>query len=849
MAESMSHVFLSYASADLERALSLARALERAGARVWLDRSGIPGGVSYGPEIAAAIKTSGALVLCCSAAAFASRNVRQEVTLAWKHERPILPLLLEPAQLPEELEYWLEGSQWIELLDRPDENWLPEVLRALGRFGVARRSVTTPAPDAPTGAAVRLPTPLTALLGRHAEVREITDLLATHRLVTLIGPGGVGKTRLAIEAARAAEPSFPDGLAFVDLSPVRDPAQVLPTITRALGVREAPGTELADAVALAIGEGRRLMVLDNLEQVVESAADVAALLTACPHLAVLATSRVLLAVRGELVVPVDPLPLPRAAADAPELAANPGVALFCARAGEAQPGFAPDATELETIAEICRRLDGLPLAIELAAARVVHLPPTALLRRLERRLPVLAGGARDLPARQRTLRDAIAWSHELLNEEEQSLFRRLAVFEGGCTLAAAESVGTASGKPGQDVLDGVASLAASSLLKRETGPDGEPRYRMLETVREFGLERLEASGESEAVRRAHASWCLALAEQNWEFVFMSPIRASWLNLISAEHDNLRAALTWLEGGDAEAALQLAGHLSPYWFFRGHLVEGRGWLERLLALGRQASGPVRARALFGLGRIAHQRGEYGGASAALAESYALLQAAGDRRTGAMVLLRLGSTMTAQGDYDRAAQVLNEALAMSREMDHDDWTALARSELGHAAYGRGDLAAAAAWAQEALAGHQRLADPWGTALDLELLALIACTQGDPTAAASWFAESLESRRAVDEPGGLADWLAGAATVAAASGQAQPAVRLFAAARALGERTGYVFHLPRRATYERGEASAERGLGQRAVVAVREAGRVLPLEEAIAEAAALVDELAASADSPGR
>src|SRR5215207_10107876 len=286
------HVFVSYASADHARVLPVVTALERAGVRAWIDRSGIAGGANYGPEIVAAIRESGALLVCCSAAAFASRNVRQEVALAWKHERPILPLLLERVAALDDLAYWLEAAQWVEVLDRGEGDWLPEVLRGLERLGVAPDPPTPPAreDEGVPLAAVRLPTPLTDLLGRDAEVRDAAALLAGHRLVTLTGPGGVGKTRLAIEAARAASPSFPDGVTFVDLSALRAAELVLPTIAQSLGAHASAGQSLDDALADHIGERRYLLVLDNFEQVVDASPAVAALLVRCASLGVLATS-------------------------------------------------------------------------------------------------------------------------------------------------------------------------------------------------------------------------------------------------------------------------------------------------------------------------------------------------------------------------------------------------------------------------------------------------------------------------------------------------------------------------------------------------------------------------------
>jgi predicted ATPase/DNA-binding XRE family transcriptional regulator len=704
---------------------------------------------------------------------------------------------------------------------------------------------------------VSLPRPPTRLIGREAELMAVADLLAQDdvHLVTLTGPGGTGKTRLAQAVAAAAMGHYPDGVC-VDLSALTDPALVVPTIATAVGAREIPETPLRETVIRHLRDRRLLLVLDNCEQVLGAASDVAALLAACHDLAILATSREPLHIRAEREVAVAPLPLPDPSVtpslDALERSA--AVALFVERARAVSAGFALTADNAAAVAGICQRLDGLPLAIELAAARIKALPPAALLTRFEQRLPLLTGGSRDLPARQQTMRDTIAWSYDLLSPEEQALFRCQAVFAGGFTLGAVEAV---CGNGDADPFEGVASLINKSLVREEGGPGEDPRYRMLETVREFGLEQLAASGEETAARRRHVEWALALAEQNWAAIFLSPIRAGWLDRVTTEHDNLRAALAWLERtGDAEAGLRLAGHLSPFWFFRGPLAEGQGWLERLLAKGGNSSAPVRARALFGLGRIAQLQGAYGPASAMLAESYALLQASGDHHASIMALLRLGTTTTAQGDYPRAAQLLTDALAMAREPGHEDWTPIALTELAQVAYGQAvtltelaqvaygqdDLVWATALAEEALALHQRSADQWGTAVCLETLALVASAQGDLAAAATRYRESLALRQAVGQPGGYAAWLAGVATLAAQGGHAELAARLFGATQALRNRTGDVFHLPQRETYERAEARARAVLGEAGFAAASRAGRMLPPEEAVAEALVVVDDLAA-------
>ena len=427
--------------------------------------------------------------------------------------------------------------------------------------------------------------------------------------------------------------------------------------------------------------------------------------------------------------------------------------LFVARAQAVAEDFALTPENAPAVLAICRRLDGLPLAIELAAARIKVLPPAALLTRLERRLPLLTGGGRDAPARQQTMRGAIAWSYDLLGEAEQALFRQLAVFVGGFTLEAAEIGGNAPATP--SVFDGLVSLVDNSLVRQVEGSDGQPRYMMLETVREYGLEQLEASGEANDVRQRHGEWCLGLAERNWGAVVLSPIRAAWLDRLTAEHDNLRAALARLElEGDAETGLRLAGSLSPFWLFRGHLSEGRGWLERALLAGGDAPVPVRARALFGLGRIAHQHGDYVQATELLSECLALFREAGDRLSSMVALLRLGTAATAQGHYERAERLINEALTMALGSGQDDLIALGPYELALAALGLGDLVRAETLLTESLALHRRLDDPWGTANCLDTLGLVDCLAGDAARAVARYEESLALRRAVAEPGGIAD-----------------------------------------------------------------------------------------------
>ncbi len=525
---------------------------------------------------------------------------------------------------------------------------------------------------------VPLPAPLTSFVGREREAEVLVNLLrrADTRLVTLTGPGGVGKTRLALRVAEALAPEFADGAAVVPLATVLDVELVAPTLARVLRVRGVGDRPPVEHLVAALRDRRLLLVLDNFEHIVEAAPLVADLLAACPRLAVLATSREVLRLSGEHAFALNPLALPEAEADHESIAQAEAVRLFALRAQAARVDFALTETNTSTVAEICQRLDGLPLAIELAAARVAHLPPVVLLARLDRRLPLLRGGARDLPARLRTMRDAIAWSYDLLDEGEQVLFRRLSVFVGGSTLEAAEAV---AGDLGIDVLEGVASLVGKSLLRLED-EGSDVRYRMLETVREFGLEQLASSDEESVIRVAHAAFFLALAEAA-EPCLMGPDEATWLERLATELPNVRAALAWtLEREDAEAALRLATDLFWFWYSRSDRREGERWLEAALAK-TGGGATARADALIAAAILATVRNCT--AAVALAEEGLVIARAHGYASGsARALLALGIAAEWVGDFDRAVVVEEEALALLRELNDPFRSALVLVNLADA-----------------------------------------------------------------------------------------------------------------------------------------------------------------------
>ena len=475
-------------------------------------------------------------------------------------------------------------------------------LRAAARPTLLGENPTKLAPTSLVS--LSLPLPLTRLIGRETEITALLARLGGDdaRLVTITGAGGTGKTRLALEVAAAVVTIYADGVVFVDLSPLNDAALVTPTIAAALNVRQVSGQSLRDSLAGFLASRRILLVLDSCEQVLAAVPDIAALLASSLGLAILATSREPLHVRGEREFPLQPLPLP-AADHLPavmELARIPSVALFVERAEAGQPDFALTAENASAVAAICRRLDGLPLAIELAAARVKVLPPAALLARLEHRLPFLTGG-RDLPARQRTMRDTIAWSYGLLSPGQQTLFRRLAVFASGFTLASAEAVAEPVGDLA--VLDGVVALVDQSLLRQSSGTDDEPRFAMLETVREYGLERLLESQEIDEIKQRHAQHFEQIFT---DFVFGSPILMNQesLSRVVNDHDNVRLALAWFdEHGESDALLRLSSMLYGLWFARGLYGEGLQWAERALET-------IKSVCVHGPGESARRSGDAG-----------------------------------------------------------------------------------------------------------------------------------------------------------------------------------------------------------------------------------------------
>ncbi|HLF26920.1 MAG TPA: tetratricopeptide repeat protein [Anaerolineae bacterium] len=629
-----------------------------------------------------------------------------------------------------------------------------------------------------------LPVPRNPLVDREWETTSALDLLLRQdvALLTLTGAGGTGKSRLALHLALELLEHFEDGAFLVRLSPLNDPDLVVAAIAQTLDVRETPGASLLDSLKAYLHDRRLLLLLDNFEHVIAAAPLVGELLEACPRLKFIVTSRAPLHIRAERELPVPPLALPdrHLSPDAENLSQYAAVKLFIQRAQALKADFAVTNDNAPAVAEICHRLDGLPLGIELAAARVKLLSPQALLARLEHRLEVLTSGTRDLPARQQTLRSAIAWSYDLLDQKARTLFHRLSVFVGGWTLEAAEAVCNAGGDLGFEVMDELEALVDNSLLTQAIGSDGERRYGMLATIREYALERLMQSGEADTLRRRHADFLLQLAETAAPHL-TSGRREPWLAALEIELDNLRAALAWSKSGasDAELGLRLAGALDWFWFFRGHLSEGRAWLEEIVTRPRHAGRTAsKARVLGGAGGLAWAQGDYAAARTRLEESLAIGRdiGASGKPVLAQSLMFLGFVNVNQGHAEAARALHTESLALSRAAG-DRWLqALTLSNLGDALLMSGDAASARSRYEESLALFEGLEDPWGRAIVLYALGSMALAQGDHAAARAFFEESTSLSRSLGDRWSIARGLLGAASAALSAGDVRPARDLF-------------------------------------------------------------------------
>jgi predicted ATPase/serine/threonine protein kinase len=723
-----------------------------------------------------------------------------------------------------------------------------------------------------------LPVSTTAFVGRARELAAVKQLLLRPdvRLVTVTGPGGIGKSRLAIEVARGSAEHFASGAYFVPLAAVTDSSLIILAIAQTLGLRQSPGQSPLDTLKEYLRGACTspiLLLIDNFEHVLESAPMLAELLALGPSLKLMVTSRAALHVSNEHEFPVPPLALPdsKSLPSPKELSNFSAISLFLQRAAAVKPDFTLTEENAQVVTEICARLDGLPLAIELAAARVKLLSLTAMRTRLASRLQLLTGGARDLPARQQTLRQTIDWSYDLLSESEQKLFRRLSVFLGGCTLEAVESVCDAKQDLGLDVLDGMSSMVDKSLVRQAEQADGEPRFFMLETIREYAFVKMASCGEQPLAQRAHAAYCLVLAEEE-AGKDAAANQTAWLDQFEIENDNFRVALDWLvETGHAEWGLRLGVALFRFWEMREHLSEGRDRLDKLLKL-PAASAPTnpRLRALFAAGVLASAQGDFTSSDALIQESLQIARQLGDnpsiavalnalavnardlgnlaaarslfeeslavwrslRDLGAVAraLSNLASIVSLQSDFSYAGLLYQESLSIFRELGDHPGFAWALNHQGDIARDQGDCSAALSLYEQSLAAFRQLDDQWGIAASLADLGNLAREQQDYRAADSLYGESLRIFRTLEHKRGIARLLESFACSAAARSESERSLRLAGAAAALRQSIGTPLVPGEQAKLERSLDAARQALPLATGRTAWLEGWVMPIEQAI-------------------
>ncbi len=771
-------------------------------------------------------------------------------------------------QLPPNVELWDLGEHRLKDLGRPEHVFQLATSGLTADFPPLRTLDVHPN---------NLPLQPTPLVGREREIGEVAERVRSEevRLLTFTGPGGTGKTRLGLQAAADVLEEFSDGVFFVALASKTEPELVASTIARALGVKESAEQPLMASLKSYLHYKHLLLVLDNFEQVLEGAPVVAELLGTCPKLKVLATSRIPLKLYGEQEYPVPPLTLPdpRLMPPLEVLTQYEAVRLFVERARAVKADFFVTNENAPAVAEICTRLDGLPLAIELAAARTRVLPPQKMLERLGNRLKLLKGGPRDLPTRQQTLRGTIDWSYELLEEEEKILFGRLSVFSGGRTLEAIEEICDPEGE--LEALEGVESLLEKSLLRLEEGPNGEPRFVMLETVHEYAREKLQERGEEQEIKQLHAQFFLTLAEEA-DPELKGPDQLEWFETLEAEHDNIRAALSWaLERKDVEVALRLGGALWWFWLMRGYHSEGRRWLEEALAIEVRGSPEVRAMALAGAGGLALEQGDLDRTKEVCEEGLELLaheaREPSEARLG--LLGYLGWVAWEREEYEQAKQLFEEGLALSREMSDAWWRASSLSKLAFVSHSRGDYERATELYEQSMDLFREQGDKQGLANCLNNLAMMVCSQGDLGRAGKLTEEAVALQRELGTRGGVSvglynlGWIAllqddlgraadlyreslslswdaglnpivqwaleGFACLAGAEGESERAARLWGAAQALHETKSIPRDTDFLAEADARISAVRLGMGEGAWEETWRKGRAMALDEAVSYA----------------
>ena len=689
----------------------------------------------------------------------------------------------------------------------------------------------------PEGGKHNLTGSLTSFVGRERERREVERLLDTTRLLTIMGAGGSGKTRLAQEVARDLTEAYADGVWLAELAAVAEGSLVGGAIAEVLRVPEQPGRPLEVTLVDALREKHVLLVLDNCEHLVNDVARLAEfLLRSCPRLRILTTSREILGASGEVFWQAPPLsgPDPARANTTEELEGYESVRLFVQRARYRNPAFALTRQNAAAVAEICTRLEGIPLAIELAAARV-GLSVQEIANRLDDSLMLLTAGNRTAVPRQRTLRGALDWSHDLLSEPERVLFRRLSAFTGGWTLQAAEVVGSGASIEEHEVLDLLSQLVDKSLVLANAKEDGTVRYRLLEPVRQYARERLQKSEESKTVQLRHACWCLELVEEAMEGL-RGPEQASWVGLMQVEHANAQAALAWSLESEPETALRLAATLGYFWYRYGRIIEGRHWLETVLAQTGGTENATRAKTLRLAGVLSEESGLYERAEKLHEQGLALYRRLGNREGIAASLTSLGALAYAVGDLERAMLLTQESLVLKRELGDERALMSSRNNLGEMMQKAGNLARAQSLFEENLRSDEISKDAWGAAVSRLNLGILAIEQGDPLRSEKLLFEALRAFRRLRDEDASTECLESLAGAAGARGEWSRAATLFGAAEAAREELGVPIRPVDRERYERFVANSRRGQDETAWASAWSRGRALSLQQAIDQALSL-------------
>ena len=854
----MAHdVFISYSSKDIDVATAVCHRLEIDGIPCWMAPRDIEPGTPYGDAIIDALNVSHLMVLVFSAHSNESPQVEREVERAVSKGITVIPFRIENPPLSKTMEYFISVSHWLEAETGPLEghlvrlsiavrDTLAQIVSGIGVMPSAPHSQAAPSSAAPNN----LPQSVTSFIGRDGEIDEALDLLQTARVLTLVGPGGTGKTRLSIELARHILGQFPDGVYQVELAPVTDPALVPQTVLAALSVQEVLGRPVTDIICDYARSRKLLLVLDNCEHLITACARFAlTLTTTCQGVYVIATSREALDIQGEVLFRVPTLSLPPVTVETPEeLMQYEAARLFVERAKASHPEFVVTPEHVRAVADICRRLDGIPLALELAAARVKAMPVDQIASHLDQAFRLLTGGGRGAVPRHQTLREMVDWSYDLLSETERAFFDRLSVFNGLFTLDAAQSVCSDAEIDEWQVLDLLTELVDKSLVEyRDQG--GEGRYVLLETMRQYGYEKLCGSGEDvDVIRSRHRDWFVDLASKA-SIELRGPDQRRWIELLEAEYGNVRSAIDWClrdqdpvdmtnagaSSASVDKALDMCTNLTLFWLIRGYMTEGIDWLERSLALPGSGQSDKRVGALNSLALLWHWHGNGARAKELSEEIVALSRPIGEKRYLSLALTMLAVLDMDDAQFESAADYCEEGIVLAQEAG-DNWAYLVALHFrGFLAMFRGDLDRAETVLAECIEIGRKFGDWLLVAHSTQGLAGVKLRKGDLGVAKSLFLESLKDNEMLRYRRGMGESLDGLAQVALRNGDPTRAAELFGAVEALQQ----AINIPRQPcdvpNYQRALADVKAALSDTDFADAWSRGRCLSLEQALAYARA--------------